>query len=502
MAPPQKALASLLAAASAVQGAPCDIYADGGTPCIAAHGTVRALYNTYSGPLYQVMRDSDSATRDVHPLSPGDVANYKTQDDFCQGTTCVISIIYDQSGTANHLTQSPPGGAARGPDKDGYDFLASAIGAPVKLHGRKAYGVFIQPASGYRNNQAKKTAIADEPQGMYAVMDGTHWNVGCCFDYGNAEPSSNDTGNGHMETIYFGGGDGSGRGTGEGPGPWIMADLENGLFSGYDHYKNTADKSMPFRFVTAIVKGEPGHWAIRGGNGARGNLETFYDGQRPDGGYNPMNKEGAIVLGTGGDNSNWAQGTFYEGAMTKGYPTEETENKVQANIVSQQYGATTLLSGPKLNEGQSVSLRATSPCCNTQYIAHTADRVNTQVVSSSSSDALKKSASWTVRRGLGNKECWSFESNDQPGSFIRHSNYELHVNANDGTKLFGEDATFCSQEGLNGQGSTIRSWSYPTRYWRHYNGLGYISSNGGPFEFDNKSFFNDDVSFVVGKGFA
>ena len=49
-------------------------------------------------------------------------------------------------------------------------------------------------------------------------------------------------------------------------------------------------------------------------------------------GYNPMHKEGAIILGIGGDNSKGATGTFYEGVMTSGYPSDATENAVQANI--------------------------------------------------------------------------------------------------------------------------------------------------------------------------
>src|SRR5215831_9412927 len=44
---------------------PCDIYAAGGTPCVAAHSTTRALYASYNGPLYQVMRLSDSKTRNI-----------------------------------------------------------------------------------------------------------------------------------------------------------------------------------------------------------------------------------------------------------------------------------------------------------------------------------------------------------------------------------------------------------------------------------------------------
>lgn len=35
-----------------------------------------------------------------------------------------------------------------------------------------------------------------------------------------------------------------------------------------------------------------------------------------------MQKQGSIILGIGGDNSDSAIGTFYEGAITMGYTTE------------------------------------------------------------------------------------------------------------------------------------------------------------------------------------
>jgi hypothetical protein len=50
-----------------------------------------------------------------------------------------------------------------------------------------------------------------------------------------------------------------------------------------------------------------------------------------------MKKEGAIILGIGGDNSDRARGTFYEGAMTTGYPSDDTEANVQADIVAAKY---------------------------------------------------------------------------------------------------------------------------------------------------------------------
>ncbi|KAF7861877.1 hypothetical protein EAF04_007759 [Stromatinia cepivora] len=490
----------LIGTGSLVAAGPCDIYSSGGTPCVAAHSTTRALYSAYSGSLYQVKRGSDGTTTNIAPLSAGGVANAAAQDTFCASTTCLITIIYDQSGRGNHLTQAPPGGFS-GPDTNGYDNFASATGAPVTLNGQKAYGVFISPGTGYRNNAASGIATGDAAEGMYAVLDGTHYNSGCCFDYGNAETNSHDTGNGHMEAIYFG--DITSWGRGAGSGPWLMADLENGLFSGLSAGTNTGDPSISYRFLTAIVKGKPNQWALRGANAASGSLSTYYSGVRPSAsGYNPMSKEGAIILGIGGDNSVSAQGTFYEGVMTSGYPSDATENSVQANIVAAKYATTSLTSGPALTVGSSISLRATTAGYTTRYIAHTGSSVNTQVVTTSSTTALKQQASWYVRTGLGNSACFSFESNDTPGSYIRHHNFGLLLNANDGSKQFSEDATFCPQAGLNGQGNSIRAWSYPTRYFRHYNNVLYAASNGGVDTFDATASFNDDVSFVISNGFA
>ncbi|HWO59863.1 MAG TPA: arabinofuranosidase catalytic domain-containing protein, partial [Umezawaea sp.] len=188
----------LAAPAEAAAQGPCDLYATGGTPCVAAHSTTRALYGAYDGSLYQVRRSSDNTTRDVGPSSAGGVANAATQDSFCAGTTCLISIIYDQSGRANHLTQAPPGGFP-GPAPGGYDNLAVATAAPTMIGGQKAYGVFIEPGTGYRDNRTNGIATGDQPEGIYAVVDGTHYNGGCCFDYGNAQTDGQADRQGIME---------------------------------------------------------------------------------------------------------------------------------------------------------------------------------------------------------------------------------------------------------------------------------------------------------------
>ena len=330
--------ASGSAPAHAAGTGPCDIYASAGTPCVAAHSTTRALFGNYSGPLYQVRRSSDGATTNISPLSAGGVANAAAQDSFCAGTTCVITEIFDQSGRGNNLTDAPGGGAAGGPDN-----LANATAAPISVGGHKAYGVFVAPGTGYRDDSTNGIATGDNPEGEYAIFDGTHFNGGCCFDYGNAETNNNDDGNGTMEAISFG----NIRvwGFGSGNGPWVMADLENGLFAADHLGLSTNDPTTNFRFTTAVVKGQPGNFAIRGGNAQSGGLSTFWNGGRPSPGYNPMHKQGAIILGIGGDNSKGAQGTFYEGVMTSGFPSDATENSVQANIVAAGYSPSTSSGG-------------------------------------------------------------------------------------------------------------------------------------------------------------
>jgi hypothetical protein len=308
---------------------PCDIYATAGTPCVAAHSTTRALYAAYSGNLYQVRRSSTNTTLNIGTVSAGGVANAAAQDSFCAGTTCVITEIFDQSGHGNNLTDAPGGGAAGGPDA-----LANATAAPAMVDGAKVYGVFIAAGDGYRDDSTSGIATGDAAEGEYAVFDGTHSNNGCCFDYGNAETNNDDNGAGHMEAIYFGTETTWGRGSGS--GPWIMADMENGLFSGSNTGLNSADPTTNFRFTTAMIEGQSNNWAILGGNAQSGSLATDFSGVRPSG-YNPMHKEGAIILGIGGDNSKSSAGTFYEGVMTSGFPSSGTEASVQANIVAAGY---------------------------------------------------------------------------------------------------------------------------------------------------------------------
>jgi hypothetical protein len=320
---------------------PCDIYAQGGTPCVAAFSTTRSMYSGYDGPLYQVTRVSDNTARDIGLLAAGGDVDAPEQDRFCADTSCTITKIYGQapSGTApgpNTLTVGPAGEA------DPADRPADAGALKVSVGGHEAYGVDITGGMGYRDDSATGVATGSEPEGMYMVAGGTHVNGTCCFDFGNAETDNDDDFGGTMDAVNFGTHCFTSYGAKcSGSGPWVAADLENGLFQGAGTNPNnyTGNSSD---FVTAMLKNDgTSTFGLESGNAQSGGLATVYDGALPPPeGVNkwaPMSKQGAIILGIGGDNSNGGVGSFFEGVMTAGTPSGAADAAVQANIVAAQY---------------------------------------------------------------------------------------------------------------------------------------------------------------------
>jgi hypothetical protein len=72
------------------------------------------------------------------------------------------------------------------------------------------------------NARALYTCSA-EPETLYMVVSGKHFNGACCFDYGNAEtdPFAMPQRPGTMESIYFGTNCDPHHGCGTGTGPWV-----------------------------------------------------------------------------------------------------------------------------------------------------------------------------------------------------------------------------------------------------------------------------------------
>ncbi len=328
--------APAVARPAAASSLPCDLYAAGGTPCIAAHSTTRALFAAYDGPLYQVQRASDHTYRDIGLLSAGGYADGASQVSFCSGTSCTITKIYDQTSRHNDMPISW-GGYWKGPGANGADVGADAMALPVTAGGHQVFGVKVTPGVGYRIDHASGAPTGSQPEGLYMVTSSNLTNQWCCFDYGSGENSHTDTGNATMNAIYWGNACWFGGCTGT--GPWVEADLENGMFhtgSGSNHDAN--NQGVHYPFVSAWEKNNgSSNFTLKYGNAAGGGLTTTYSGALPSG-YSPMKTDSSLLLGTGGDNSVSGQGEFFEGAVTAGFPSDTTENAVQAAVTTAGYG--------------------------------------------------------------------------------------------------------------------------------------------------------------------
>ena len=232
----------------------------------AQHGS-RALWFTHSHAFYQVRRASDNTTKDVPVLAAGGFADTSVQTSFCTGTTCTISVIYDQSPQGNNLVKAPAG--ATWLPNGGVESSATAGKATVGAH--TVYGIYVTGNSNvaYRNDSTKGIATGDQPEAMYMVVDGKRYSSVCCFDYGNAETNNKDDGNGTMGAVYWET-DATWGGQGEGNGPWIAADLENGMFKGdkggwqSQSIVTPSAMSVVASFATVMLKGPSGnHFTLK-----------------------------------------------------------------------------------------------------------------------------------------------------------------------------------------------------------------------------------------------
>ena len=135
-----------------------------------------------------------------------------------------------------------------------HDIPTNATRDPLTLNGHNVYSAYFEGGMGYRNDNTTGVATGDEPQTIYMVTSGLHYNGACCFDYGNAETDNDDDGKATMEALYFGKAKGGLNHGGAGPGPWIMADLEQGLW-GADIVQS-GEETIQHDFVTAMFKGD------------------------------------------------------------------------------------------------------------------------------------------------------------------------------------------------------------------------------------------------------
>ncbi|WBB64418.1 AbfB domain-containing protein [Streptomyces sp. WMMC500] len=144
--------------------------------------------------------------------------------------------------------------------------------------------------------------------------------------------------------------------------------------------------------------------------------------------------------------------------------------------------------------GDHVSLRVTTPGHTDRYLRHTDALATTEVVTPASGDLLKQDATWKVVGGLGNPECYSFESRNYPGEYLRHREHRVRREAGDGV-LFREDATFCPAPG--GGGVRLSSANFPGSFVRHINAEVWLAKQGAGHPWDDPATFTEDTTWSV-----
>jgi Alpha-L-arabinofuranosidase B (ABFB) domain/Astacin (Peptidase family M12A) len=160
--------------------------------------------------------------------------------------------------------------------------------------------------------------------------------------------------------------------------------------------------------------------------------------------------------------------------------------------VKQMYNGVGITDPPNLI---TVSLHALTPGFTDRYLRHRNSLVETSVIDNNSERGLKEDATWVARHGLANTDCYSFEARNFPNRFLRHRDFRLRTDVNDGSDLFKKDATFCFKPGLSGNGFSWTALSFPDLYIRHFGGEGWMAKQGGTHFWDAPGSFNEDVSW-------
>jgi Alpha-L-arabinofuranosidase B (ABFB) domain/Ricin-type beta-trefoil lectin domain-like len=145
-----------------------------------------------------------------------------------------------------------------------------------------------------------------------------------------------------------------------------------------------------------------------------------------------------------------------------------------------------------LKVGSAYALRVATPGFTNRYLRHNGSLGVTEIVSATSPDALKLDASWKALAGLLDSSCFSFESVNASGQYLRQAQGWLRIDANDNSAGFKSDATFCEKPGLDGANGTIllESKSNPGRCIRHRNAEVWLDPN------DNSPLFKQDASWT------
>ncbi|WP_028799787.1 glycoside hydrolase family 2 [Streptomyces sp. 142MFCol3.1] len=148
-----------------------------------------------------------------------------------------------------------------------------------------------------------------------------------------------------------------------------------------------------------------------------------------------------------------------------------------------------------LPTGAYKSLRVTTPGYANRYVRHKDGLGYTEAVGSGSPDLLKNDATWKIVPGLADSSCYSFESRNYPGEYLRHRDFRVRKDPGDGSALFKSDATWCAVQGSGGV--RLMASGFPGQYLRHIGAELWLATPGGAHAWDNPASFTEDTTWSV-----
>ena len=113
-------------------------------------------------------------SKTIGVLAAGGYADAASHDQFCAETDCIVGAIFDQSPNGNDLAIFHAG--------DRRDRGVNASADSHTVGGHKVYSAYFgQPGRGYRTKPGASAGVAvgEDPESMYAVFGGTHFNGAC-----------------------------------------------------------------------------------------------------------------------------------------------------------------------------------------------------------------------------------------------------------------------------------------------------------------------------------
>jgi hypothetical protein len=152
--------------------------------------------------------------------------------------------------------------------------------------------------------------------------------------------------------------------------------------------------------------------------------------------------------------------------------------------------------------GELRSLQVTTPGFTDRYARHQDGRGLTEHVDSASSALLKADATWRLVPGLADSSCTSFESRNFPGEYLRHRDWAVHRERDDGSALLRQDATWCARPGLTGSDVSFESLNHPGRFLRHVDARLWLADNGGGAPQHAPAFYGQDVTWRLAPPWA